>query len=102
MPTRDVLESFWRDWDKLSAEDQRKFLAALEKFIADLQSGEGFRKSLRVKGVRGSRGVYELTWAPDGRATFSYGRAVREDQPHIIWRRIGGHEILDAPRLGSG
>ena len=97
MPTRDVLAAFWRDWEDLTPEEQRQFFAALEKFIEDLKAGNGFRKGLRVKGVRGATGVFEMTWADDGRATFSYGRAVRGDEPHIIWRRIGGHEILAQP-----
>jgi hypothetical protein len=33
-------------------------------------------------------------WAPDGRATFQFGRAVVGDELHVIWRRIGGHEIF--------
>ena len=97
MPTREVLASFWRDWDRLSAEDQRAFRAAVEKFVEDLRVGRGLRKGLRVKGVEGARGIYELTWAPDGRATFEFGRAVRDDEPHIIWRRIGGHQIFGNP-----
>ena len=97
MPTRDVLASFWRDWDNLTPEEQRQFFAALEKFIADLEAGKGFRKGLRVKGVQGAAGVFEMTWADDGRATFEYGRAVKEDEPHIIWRRVGGHEIFNTP-----
>jgi hypothetical protein len=93
MPTRDVLASFWRDWDRLSLEEKRAFLDAVRKVVEDLRSGGGFRKGLRVKGVRGARGVFELTWSSDGRATFHFGRALRADEPHIIWRRIGGHEV---------
>jgi hypothetical protein len=36
-------------------------------------------------------------WAPDGRATFEYGEPIRPGERHVIWRRIGGHEILDDP-----
>jgi hypothetical protein len=97
MPTRDVLASFWRDWARLSGEEKQAFLGAVRKVVRDLESGGGFRNSLRVKGVKGARGVFELTWSSDGRATFHYGRAVRDDEPHIIWRRIGGHEIFAKP-----
>jgi hypothetical protein len=38
-----------------------------------------------------------MTWAPNGRATFSYGRSIVGDEPHVIWRRIGTHEILREP-----
>jgi hypothetical protein len=97
MPTREILESFWRGCDRLSPEDQRAFLAAVEKFVHDLRAGSGIRKGLRVKGVQGARGIYELTWAADGRATFQFGPAVVDDEPHIIWRRIGRHEIFGNP-----
>jgi hypothetical protein len=41
--------------------------------------------------------VWELTWAPDGRATFEYGDPVRAGDPHIIWRRVGTHDIFRQP-----
>jgi hypothetical protein len=96
MPTRDVLASFWRDWNGLSSDQQEAFLAAVERFVADLKAGV-LRSGLRVKGIRGAPGVFELTWAPDGRATFSYGEERRPGEPHIVWRRVGAHEILKAP-----
>jgi hypothetical protein len=97
MPTYDVLRSFWRDWEGLTPDQQRRFLTALQKFVADLRARSGFRAGLRVKGVQGAVGIYELTWADDGRATFEYGDAIVEGEPHIVWRRIGTHEILDTP-----
>lgn len=36
-----------------------------------------------------------MTWAPDGRALFTYDPAIRQGEPHIIWQRIGGHEIFN-------
>jgi hypothetical protein len=97
MPTREILPQFSRDWERLTPGQQRAFRLAVVKFIDDLGTGRGFRAGLRVKGVRAVPGVYELTWAPDGRATFSYGRSVVGDEPHVIWRRIGTHGILDKP-----
>lgn len=97
MPTREVAESFWPGWQRLTPEQQDAFLVVVDKFVEDLRRGRGFRAGLRVKGIRGAVGVYELTWAPDGRATFSYGRSVVGGEPHIIWRRIGTHEILREP-----
>jgi hypothetical protein len=94
MPTRELLPQFLRDWEQLTPEQQRAFRTAVAKFVDDLRARRGFRPGLRVKGVRSIAGAYELTWAPDGRATFSYGRSVVEGEPHIIWRRIGTHEIL--------
>jgi len=97
MPTREALPQFWRDWERLGADRQEAFLAVVERFVDDLRAGRGFRPGLRVKGVRTGAGIYELTWAPDGRATFSYGRSIVEGEPHIIWRRIGTHDVLREP-----
>ena len=38
-----------------------------------------------------------MTFAPDGRATFTYGAPVRENEPHVAWRRIGTHDIFKRP-----
>jgi hypothetical protein len=70
---------------------------SVAEMVEDLRAGQGFRQGLRVKGVQKKRGVYEMTWAPDGRATFEIGKSLKEDEPHIIWRRIDGHDILDHP-----
>ncbi len=52
---------------------------------------------LRVKRMQGESGVWEMTWAADRRATFSYGAEVITGQLHIIWRRIGTHDIFRRP-----
>lgn len=73
---------------------QALFMAAVTKFIEGLRSGK-FRKSLRIKRFKGDEAVWELTWADNGRALFTYGDPVRPGEPHIIWLRIGGHEISE-------
>lgn len=53
---------------------------------------------LRIKGVQGAPGIYELTWSfsgPDGRATFEFVDIGGE--PGIRWRRIGTHRVLREP-----
>jgi hypothetical protein len=98
MPTREVLASFWRDWERLTPQQQRAFRQAVGQFIADLaESGQGFRPRLRVKRVQGHPRVWEMTWAPDGRATFEYGDEVRPGESHIVWRRIGTHSVFRRP-----
>jgi hypothetical protein len=98
MPTREILASFWRDWDRLTPQQQRAFRDALVLFIADVAAGgQRFHPSLRVKRVQGSRGVWEMSWAPDGRATFEYGDELRSGEAHIVWRRIGTHSIFRRP-----
>lgn len=94
MPTYTRLPRFNRDLEALTAEERRRFRDAVGKFVEDLERGQAFRKGLRVKGVKGSKGVYEMTWAPDGRATFSYGEPIRRGEPHVIWHRVGGHEVI--------
>ncbi len=97
MPTYEPEERFLRDWKRLTEEEQDRFTIARRKFVYDLKQGQGFRKSLRVKGVQKRKEVYEMTWADNGRATFTYGASPNAGDVHIIWRRIGGHEILDEP-----
>ena len=98
MPTYDVLPSFWRDWDDLSPQRQRVCRAAVDKLVADLASGGQFRKGLRVRGAQGAPGIFEMTWADDGRLTFQFGDEVITGEPHVIWRRVGTHDIFDEPR----
>jgi hypothetical protein len=94
VPTYERLLRFDRDYEALSASDKKAFKEAVRKFVEDLERGRGFRKGLRVKGVQGAPGVYEMTWADNGRATFSFGRSVRGKEPHVIWRRGGTHDVI--------
>jgi hypothetical protein len=94
VPTFEWQERFGRDLAQLDATAREVFQEAVRHFVEDLQNGTGFRAGLRVKGVQGSKGVWEMTWAGDGRATFSYGPERISGQPHVIWRRIGTHAIF--------
>lgn len=96
MPTFAWIARFRRDFERLSADDQARFLAAVQMFATALPHGS-LPAGLRVKQVQGYPGVYEITWAPDGRATFEYGAAVISGEIHIIWRRIGTHDIFRDP-----
>jgi hypothetical protein len=97
VPTYAWLARFRADFDALTAEQQAAFLAAVVRFVDDVRRDGRFRKGLRVKGVQGAPGVFEMTWAPDGRATFEFGESVSGDDPHVIWRRVGTHAILRRP-----
>jgi hypothetical protein len=97
LPTYAWLARFGADFDALSPGQQLAFLAAVAQFVDDLEHGKGFRKGLRVKGVKGASGIFEMTWADNGRATFEYGNSVVEGEPHIVWRRIGSHSIFSKP-----
>jgi hypothetical protein len=97
VPTFAWLARFGADFDRLTPAEQLAFLAAIAQFVEDLHAGGKFRKGLRVKGVKGATGIFEMTWADDGRATFQYGESVRKGEPHIVWRRIGTHDIFKQP-----
>jgi hypothetical protein len=95
VPTYERLARFDRDYAALSPDQQRAFRRALDRFVQDLQAGGPFRRGLLVKAVQRASGVFEMTWAPDGRATFHYGDPVRDGDVHVVWRRVGTHAVLD-------
>ncbi|MCX4784288.1 hypothetical protein [Streptomyces sp. NBC_01264] len=101
MPTYEALPRFTTDLDRLTPEQRRRFRRAVSAFVDDLRTGGPFRAGLRIKQVQRSSGIYELTWStgtgPAGRATWEYGAALRPSTPHVIWRRIGTHDILTSP-----
>jgi muconolactone delta-isomerase len=97
MPTFKTRPRFRRDFEQLSADEKERFRQAVAKFVEDLERGGGFRSALRVKGIQGTQGIFEMTWAKDGRATFEYGAPVREGQVHVVWRRVGSHVIFSSP-----
>ena len=97
MPTFRTLPRCRQDFEALSDDEKKRFLQAVEKFVEDLDRGRGFRPGLRVKGIQGARGIFEMTWADDGRATFEYAAPVKAGQVHVVWRRIGGHTIFSSP-----
>ena len=99
MPTHFENPSFLRDLKRLTPAQIALFEARLKQFVADLADMEEgrlswFRPGLRVKKVKGAPSVYEMTWAPDGRATFAWGTHQTPGKRHVIWLRIGSHDIL--------
>jgi mRNA-degrading endonuclease YafQ of YafQ-DinJ toxin-antitoxin module len=91
MPTFEWSARFRRDYARLTTEQHAAFHRAVDALVVDLGTGK-FRPSLRVHKLRYTP-LWSMTWAPDGRATFRLGVKPDTREPHIIWRRIGGHEI---------
>ena len=87
-PTYERTVRFDRDWDALSPSDRRRFREVMTKFVADLEAGE-FRPGIRAKRIEGASNIYEVSFAPEGRATWEYGEPLLEGEVHIIWRRVG-------------
>lgn len=96
--THEMSPRFVSDFRALSKEQQDAARSAARDLADDLNQRVRTRPSLRVKRVRAAPpGVLEMTWAPDGRATFELGREVRPGEPHVVWRRIGTHAIFKSP-----
>jgi hypothetical protein len=93
-PTFDTTAQFDREMKSLTPQEREAFRNAVIKFVEDLRKHKNFRSSLRVKGYRGREGIFEMTWADNGRALFTYGLEVIKGEPHVVWLRIGGHEIF--------
>lgn len=97
MPHYSQTDQFKKDWADLDPSGRRRFKAAVrDKFVPDLAAGR-FRAGLRVKRVEGTDEVFEMTWAPDGRATWQYGEPVEPGDVHVVWRRIGTHDVFRSP-----
>lgn len=100
MPTYEWTAGFGRDLKALQSAEAdlvQRFHEAVQQFIDDLDAQRAFSKGLRVKAVQGAPGIREMTFAPDGRATWQFGPEQRPGIPHIIWRRIGHHDIFGRP-----
>ena len=97
MPTWAATDRFYKDFATLTAGEKAAFRLAVSKLVEDFNAGRPARAGLRVKGVQGAPGIFEFTWAGDGRATFQFGEERHAGNPHVIWRRIGGHDIFNAP-----
>ncbi len=97
MPTYEFDAKVAREYLALTPAMRRMFLIAVRQLVEDLRGGGKPRPSLRVKRVATHPGVWEMSWAPDGRATFEYGPEVNPGDPHVIWRRVGSHDIFRNP-----
>jgi hypothetical protein len=96
VPTYERDARFDRDFANLTLEQRARFRTAVASFVRCLKAQQ-FDPGLRVKAVQGAQGIWEMTWAPNGRATFSYGIPRRPSEAHIIWRRIGTHDVFRQP-----
>jgi hypothetical protein len=97
MPTYEVEARFWRDWERLTVAQRELFFAAVQQVVDDLRASRRFHPRLRVKGYQGQPGVFEMTWAPDGRALFRFGASPHSGDSHIVWLGTGTHDILRQP-----
>lgn len=94
MPTFFATNQFQREFKKLTPEQRLLFMQAVTRLVNGLRQRQ-LPRALRVKRFQGHDGVWEMSWADDGRALFTYGEAVKTGEPHVIWLRVGGHEIFE-------
>lgn len=74
---------FERNFKKLPQEIKDAFYNQFKEFHA---SHPLMHPSLRVKGVQGKKGIYEITVTMDIRATFEY------IEDGVLFRNIGNHD----------
>jgi hypothetical protein len=96
--------TFDREWRRLSPEQRALARPAIASFVDACNEAGGstpaFPPTLRVRRMRGANSpvIWEMTWnfaRPDGRATFEFIEI--DGERAVRWRRIGGHDIYDAP-----
>ena len=105
MPTFVVEIWFKNDYRGFGRNERDLFRRARKSFVAALKLYENgghawpplFPATLRIKNVKGHPGIWELSWNGDGRCTWSYGEPQLPGKVHIVWRRIGGHDIFGDP-----
>ena len=99
-PTFDRLAQFKRDYAKLTASQRELFRAAVKKFVAPFSTTPpGDVGEPLVRELREHPGYYELRFARETRAIYTFGQAIRRGQPHVVWCRIGNDAALDQPPL---
>lgn len=93
MPTYDRTPQFLKEFARLTPEQRLQFKAAVQHMIEDLNAKRPFRTSLGVERFESVSSAYEMKWAGDGRALFSFGKSIHEGEAHIIWISVGTHKI---------
>jgi hypothetical protein len=97
-PTFDRLAQFKRDYVKLTPSQRELFRAAVKKFVAPLSTTPpGDVGQPLVRELREQPGFFEMRFAKETRAIYTFGTAVRRGQPHVVWCRIGSDDALDKP-----
>lgn len=94
---QEITRRFERDFKRLGPAERTRLERARSRFVGDLEASRPFRAGLRVMRVAGTDDVREMTWAPDGRATWQYGARDDDGAMVIVWRRVGTHDILRGP-----
>ncbi len=95
MPTHEERERFLNEYTRLRRAEQQQFKRAVAEFVTALKDHHPPPKKLGIERYERQSGIYEFHWSATGRALFRYGPEKTPGEPHVIWLRIGGHEIYD-------
>ncbi len=95
--------AFERDVRRLHPEHRERLLAVLPDFAAAAErAAQGadapWPRSLRVKRVVATAGIWEFTWSmhsSNGRATWEW--TVHEGGSAVLLRRVGDHGVFKRP-----
>lgn len=97
-----TLAAFDRDYSALPPEHQKLFRETLtQHFLPALAAGALTGESPwppRIRLHKIAESIYSITWSftgPDGRATFHLEPS--NEEPVLVWRRIGTHTIYRQP-----
>ena len=97
MPTFDAEERFKQEYLRLDVRKRAAFLKARDDFFAWIvakkdQPSLSPPAHLRLHFIE-SRNVWSITFGGDLQALWRYGSEVQPGEAHIIWERIGGHDM---------
>jgi tetratricopeptide (TPR) repeat protein len=82
-------DTFFRSYESLAPEDRQQLREAVSELMHAFARGGDFPASLQVKPVADAEGLYEMSWAADGKATFSIRWDPARDERVIFLRRVG-------------
>ncbi|MGH2409666.1 MAG: hypothetical protein ACRDGS_04760 [Chloroflexota bacterium] len=97
MTSYDWHNRFLAEYERLSPEDQDAFQAAIRRFVAALRASRAPDPGLGIRQMTNHPGIYEFHFSRRGGATFHYGSEDRGKEAHVVYRRVGGHEIYRQP-----
>lgn len=95
MPKYDASQQFLREHAKLTPELRTQFLYARRTINNTLRSTGRMPGPKLVEKMSGYD-IYEVRFAPNGRATFHLTTTANGEMV-VFWRRIGDHSILKNP-----
>jgi hypothetical protein len=93
VPTYEETKRFNNEYNRLRTDKRALFNQACKEWVTALKTHQPPPARLGIRRFLSIEGMYEFHFAPDGRTLFRYGPEQKPGEVHIIWERIGGHDI---------